>query len=130
HIAVCSAAVADYKPAKTETSKIKKTGEGLDLHLIKTPDILNELGKLKREQCLVGFALETDNIEEYARKKLANKNLDIIVANSATEKGSGFSGDTNKVMIVDKHNKITNFELKKKSEVAEDIVNYIIEFIK
>ncbi|MCE3227749.1 MAG: phosphopantothenoylcysteine decarboxylase [Bacteroidetes bacterium] len=127
-IAVCSAAVADYRPKEVSVSKIKKKEEHLNLELIKTNDILAELGKMKARQLLVGFALETNDIEIYAAKKLKEKNLDIIVANSATEKGSGFAGDTNKVTIIDKHNKITNFELKNKQEVAQDIVNYILEF--
>jgi phosphopantothenoylcysteine decarboxylase / phosphopantothenate---cysteine ligase len=129
-VAVCSAAVADYRPKEVSSSKIKKKDASLNLELIKTNDILQELGKMKTSQCLVGFALETDNIKDYALKKLQDKNLDIIIANSASEEGSGFSGDTNKVMIIDKHNKITNFELKKKTEVADDIVNYITGFLK
>lgn len=130
HIAVCSAAVADYKPKTVSDSKIKKKDAELILDLIKTTDILSELGKLKKNQCLVGFALETNDLLNYATQKLKNKNLDIIVANSAVEQGSGFAIDTNKVTIIDKHNKITNFELKTKQEVASDIVNYIIEFVK
>jgi phosphopantothenoylcysteine decarboxylase/phosphopantothenate--cysteine ligase len=129
-IAVCSAAVADYKPKEVSLSKIKKSDAELHLDLVKTKDILKELGSVKTNQCLVGFALETDNVQEYALKKLKEKNLDIIVANSASEEGSGFSGDTNKVTLIDKHNKITNFELKKKTEVAEDIVRYITGYLK
>lgn len=128
-IVICSAAVADYKPAKTNSEKIKKKEEVLNLELIKTKDILSELGKQKTKQFLVGFALETQNITEYAKQKLKNKNLDMIVANSASEHGSGFGVDTNKITIIDKHNKISNFELKPKQEVAKDIVNYIIELI-
>lgn len=129
-IAVCSAAVADYKLKTVSSIKIKKQEDNVNLELIKTTDILAELGKIKENRCLVGFALETDNLQEYAEKKLKNKNLDMIVANSAAEAGSGFGGDTNKVMIIDKHNKITNFELKSKKEAAADVVNYIIDFIK
>ena len=127
-IAVCSAAVADYAPRSASSSKIKKQDEEMKLDLVRTKDILKELGKLKKKQCLVGFALETDNLLEYAKGKLSSKNLDIVVANAANEAGSGFSGDTNKVTIVDKHNKITNFELKSKREIAADIVNYILEY--
>ncbi len=130
NIAVCAAAVADYKPAEAAVSKIKKNESGLVLKLERTIDIVKHLGKLKTRQCLVGFALETDNLLEYAKEKLVNKNMDIIIANSASEKGSGFGGDTNKITIIDKHNKIVNFELKNKVEVANDIVNYIIDFIK
>ena len=128
-LVICSAAVADYKPAHVSDHKIKKKDELFNLELVKTKDILFELGKLKKKQCLVGFALETMNVEEYAQQKLKNKNLDLVVANSATEAGSGFSGDTNKVTLIDKHNKITKFELKTKQEVAADIVNYIIDFV-
>jgi phosphopantothenoylcysteine decarboxylase/phosphopantothenate--cysteine ligase len=87
------------------------------------------LGKEKNNQVLVGFALETDSVLDYAKQKLIDKNLDIIVANSANEAGSGFGVDTNKITIIDKHNKITNFELKPKDKVAEDLVAYIINFI-
>lgn len=128
-IVICSAAVADYKPAQVSDQKIKKKDEQFNLELIKTRDILAELGKLKNKHCLVGFALETMKVEEYAKQKLKNKNLDVVVANSAIEEGSGFSGDTNKITIIDKHNKITKFELKTKQEVAADIVNYIIDFV-
>ncbi|MBA2611624.1 MAG: bifunctional phosphopantothenoylcysteine decarboxylase/phosphopantothenate--cysteine ligase CoaBC [Bacteroidetes bacterium] len=129
-IVVCSAAVADYKPANVSDKKIKKQKEGLSLELIKTKDILTELGKQKKKQCLVGFALETENLLGYAKDKLKTKNLDIIIANSAGEKGAGFTVDTNKITIIDKHNKISNFELKSKQEVADDIIAYLIDFIK
>jgi phosphopantothenoylcysteine decarboxylase / phosphopantothenate---cysteine ligase len=129
-IVICSAAVADYKPKTISSKKIKKKDDDFNLELTKTKDILLELGKQKTNQCLVGFALETENIIEYATQKLKNKNADIMVANSASEQGSGFGADTNKITLIDKHNKITSFELKNKLEVAEDIVNYIIEFIK
>src|SRR5262249_15883576 len=122
------AAVADYKPANVSRSKIKKKDEQINLVLVKTKDILAKLGLEKKEQCLVGFALETDNVLEYAAEKLKSKNLDMFVANSATEPGSGFGIDTNRVTLVDKHNKITKFELKSKQEVARDLVNYIIDF--
>jgi phosphopantothenoylcysteine decarboxylase/phosphopantothenate--cysteine ligase len=127
-IAVCSAAVADYAPKSASTSKIKKGSGEMKLELARTKDIISELGKLKQKQFLVGFALETDNLLEYAKEKLNNKNLDMIVANAANEAGSGFGGDTNKVTIIDKRNKITNFELKSKKEIAADIVNYILEY--
>ncbi|WP_317897195.1 bifunctional phosphopantothenoylcysteine decarboxylase/phosphopantothenate--cysteine ligase CoaBC [Aurantibacillus circumpalustris] len=129
-IVICSAAVADYKAANVSELKIKKKEDNFKLDLIKTKDILLELGKQKKNQCLVGFALETNNLEEYAKQKLKNKNLDLVVANSASDVGSGFSGDTNKITIIDKHNKITNFELKSKQKAASDIVNYIIDFVK
>jgi phosphopantothenoylcysteine decarboxylase/phosphopantothenate--cysteine ligase len=129
NIVICSAAVSDYKPASVSVSKIKKKSAEISLQLIKTIDILAHLGKEKNNQVLVGFALETDNVLDYAKQKLIDKNLDIIVANSANEAGSGFGVDTNKITIIDKHNKITNFELKPKDKVAEDLVAYIINFI-
>ena len=129
NIVICSAAVADYKPASISTEKIKKKTENLNLELIKTKDILSELGKQKKAQLLVGFALETENLIEYATEKLKNKNLDLIIANSAIEKGAGFGSTTNKITIIDKHNKISNFELKSKTEVATDIVNHLVDFV-
>ena len=99
------------------------------LKIIKTKDILSELGKQKQQQILVGFALETNNLIEYATEKVKSKNLDLIIANSAIEKGSGFATETNKITIIDKHNKISNFELKSKQEVAIDIVNYLIDLL-
>jgi phosphopantothenoylcysteine decarboxylase/phosphopantothenate--cysteine ligase len=131
-IVICSAAVADYKPAIVSATKIKKKNNGddlLHLELIKTKDILSEMGKQKQQQLLVGFALETNNLIEYAAEKVKSKNLDLIIANSAIEKGAGFGTETNKITIIDKHNKISNFELKSKQEVAIDIVNYLIDLL-
>ncbi len=129
-IAVLSAAVADYKPKTVSDCKIKKKDSDLSIELTKTTDILETLGKQKKHQLLVGFALETDNIIEYAKAKIDRKNLDFIVANSATETGAGFGVDTNKITIIDKHNKLYNFELKSKQEVAKDIVNFALNYLK
>jgi phosphopantothenoylcysteine decarboxylase/phosphopantothenate--cysteine ligase len=96
---------------------------------VKTKDILETLGKQKKNQILVGFALETDNVIEYAKEKIKKKNLDFIVANSAIEKGAGFGVDTNKITIIDKHNNLYNFELKSKQEVAKDIVNFALNYL-
>ena len=90
---------------------------------------METLGKQKSKQLLVGFALETNNIIEYAKEKIVKKNLDFIVANSATEKGAGFAVDTNKITIIDKHNKMYNFELKSKQDVAKDIVNFALNYL-
>lgn len=128
-VAVLSAAVADFKPKTVVASKIKKKDENLSIDLIKTIDILESLGKQKKHQLLVGFALETDNVIEYAKEKIKKKNLDFIIANSATEQGSGFGVDTNKITIIDKHNKLYNFELKSKQEVAKDIVSFAINYL-
>jgi len=125
-IAILSAAVSDYKPTKVSETKIKKSDDTLRIELVKTKDILASLGKVKKDQYLVGFALETDNELENAKSKLVNKNLDLIVLNSLKDKGAGFAGDTNKVTIIDKDENISKFELKSKTEVAQDLLNIII----
>ena len=126
-VAILSAAVSDYKPKNVSTSKIKKSEEAFSIELVKTKDILAALGKIKKEQYLVGFALETNNELENAKSKLINKNLDLIVLNSLNDEGAGFAVDTNKVTIIDKYENITKFDLKSKSEVAKDILNIIID---
>ena len=130
-IIIMSAAVSDYTPEITESHKIKKKENDLNISLKPTKDILLELGKNKSDnQILVGFALETDNEIENAKSKLQRKKLDLIILNSLKDAGAGFGFDTNKVTIIDKNNKIDNYELKPKSEVAEDIFNKIISLLK
>jgi phosphopantothenoylcysteine decarboxylase/phosphopantothenate--cysteine ligase len=130
-ITVMSAAVADYKPKVVATSKIKKKESDLTLELEKTVDILATLGKSKQSnQILVGFALETNDEENYAKGKLEKKNLDLVVLNSLNDKGAGFKGDTNKITIFNKAFEKTTFETKSKLEVAKDICNAIINLIK
>lgn len=134
-IVICSAAVADFKTTTTSSSKLKKqkgakAGDKLHLELEITRDILAELGKQKTKQVLVGFALETDHLEAYAAEKLRSKNLDLVVANWANDAETGIGSDNNRVSLIDKHNKITNFELKAKQAVARDIVNYILDMTK
>lgn len=125
-ILVMSAAVADYKPSKVSKVKIKKNNSNFDLPLTKTKDILAYLGKVKpKNQILVGFALETNNELEHAIEKLKKKNLNFIVLNSLRNKGAGFATDTNQITILDKHNQLTEFPLKSKTEVAKDIINTI-----
>lgn len=127
-IAVMSAAVADYTPEKVSISKIKKSGDELHLKLKKTKDILADLGKLKsNKQFLVGFALETDNEIENAKKKLKNKNLDFIVLNSLKTKGAGFGHDTNNVVFIDTKGNVEKSKLKSKSDVAHDIVRKVLD---
>jgi phosphopantothenoylcysteine decarboxylase/phosphopantothenate--cysteine ligase len=126
-IAVMCAAVADYKPATAADKKIKKTEDKRTIELVPTKDILAELGRMKKgKQVLVGFALETDNEEANAKSKLQKKNLDMVVLNSLRDTGAGFKGETNKITIIDRHNKTYNFELKSKAEAAADIVDHII----
>ena len=128
-IAILSAAVADYRPAEVASEKIKKSDSELTIRLEKTKDILASLGALKKDQYLVGFALETENELENAKSKLKKKNLDLIVLNSLRDKGAGFRGDTNKVTLINKDNKILPFEVKPKTEVAGDILAFITDEI-
>jgi phosphopantothenoylcysteine decarboxylase/phosphopantothenate--cysteine ligase len=126
-VSVLSAAVADYKPAKVASQKIKKADTEFTLELVKTKDIAAELGKLKKTgQMIVGFALETENELTNAKKKLESKNFDLIVLNSLNDKDAGFGFDTNKITIINKK-EAKEFNLKSKKEVAEDIVNEIIK---
>jgi phosphopantothenoylcysteine decarboxylase/phosphopantothenate--cysteine ligase len=128
---VMCAAVADYTPATVSAQKIKKQDGGLNIELKKTTDILKTLGQQKREgQVLVGFALETNNEEQYAIEKLQKKNLDLIVLNSLNDAGAGFKNDTNKVTLIDRALHKTTFELKNKTEVAHDICIKLIELLK
>lgn len=128
---IFSAAVADYRPIAPAEQKIKKKEDQLSLELVKNPDILSWAGENKRrDQVLVGFALETNDALQNATEKLSRKNLDMIVVNTLEDKGAGFAHDTNRISILDVHNKITKFELKSKSEVAADIVKYMIQFKK
>ncbi|MRT17467.1 bifunctional phosphopantothenoylcysteine decarboxylase/phosphopantothenate--cysteine ligase CoaBC [Vitellibacter sp. q18] len=126
-VAILSAAVADYRPSEVASEKIKKSTADLTLQLTKTKDILASLGAIKKNQFLVGFALETENEEENAKLKLKKKNLDLIVLNSLRDKGAGFQGDTNKISLIGKDNKAIAFPVKPKKEVAKDILDYIIQ---
>lgn len=131
-IIIMAATVADFTPATSSNKKIKKAEQTsktneLIIQLKPTKDILASVGKIKKKnQLLVGFALETHDELENAKKKLAKKNLDYIVLNSLNDKGAGFNHETNKVTLIDKNNNINNFELKSKVKVAEDIFNIIL----
>jgi len=125
-IAIMSAAVADYRPEEVAQKKIKKQSENLTLKLVKNKDILATMGSQKREdQFLVGFALETDNEIENAKKKLYTKKLDLIVLNSLSDAGAGFGHQTNKVTFIDKSGQTEVFDLKSKTKVAEDLVDTV-----
>lgn len=121
-MAIASAAVADYAPKEVASEKIKKKDDNLTIELVKNPDILKTMGERKAHQCLVGFALETNNEEANAKEKMQKKNLDIIVLNSLRDEGAGFQGDTNKVKIFTKQEEY-EFLLKNKEDVAKDILN-------
>jgi phosphopantothenoylcysteine decarboxylase/phosphopantothenate--cysteine ligase len=124
------AAVADYKPKTVADQKIKKKDNDLTLELSRTTDIASSLGKLKHNgQIMVGFALETQEEQANAIKKLESKNLDLIVLNSLNDQGAGFGHYTNKIRIIDRNHSIKKFELKNKTGVADDFVNAILEKI-
>ncbi|WP_109298977.1 bifunctional phosphopantothenoylcysteine decarboxylase/phosphopantothenate--cysteine ligase CoaBC [Aquimarina sp. AU474] len=124
-IAIASAAVADYRPKQVSSQKIKKADSEFSIQLERTRDILKWMGTEKKNQFLVGFALETENEEENAKGKLKKKNLDLIVLNSLNDKGAGFKGATNKVTLINHKLEIKAFELKTKTEVAKDVFNEI-----
>ncbi|SNR15538.1 bifunctional phosphopantothenoylcysteine decarboxylase/phosphopantothenate--cysteine ligase CoaBC [Tenacibaculum jejuense] len=126
-IAILSAAVADYRPKNVATQKIKKKDASLIIELEPTKDILKSLGEIKKNQLLVGFALETNDEVSNAQKKIEKKNLDLIVLNSLRDKGAGFARDTNKITIIDSDFKEKSFPLKSKKEVAKDIIDEIIQ---
>lgn len=124
-IAIKAAAVADYAPETVFSQKVKKTDDSLELKLKKNPDILYELGKIKGDKILVGFAMETENLIENAGLKVKKKNLDFIVANDLNEAGAGFAADTNVVKIIDRAGNIDSIPLKKKAEVADIILDRV-----
>jgi len=127
-IAVLAAAVSDYKPVTKATQKIKKMESDLALSLTKTKDIAASLGELKHNgQIVVGFALETENENANAIKKLESKNFDLIILNSLNDKGAGFGHDTNKITIIDRRHHEKSFDLKDKAAVARDIVQAIVD---
>ena len=126
-IAILSAAVADYRPASIAAQKIKKKEGEMTIKLEKTLDILASLGKIKEDQFLVGFALETENEIENAKIKIRKKNLDLIVLNSLNDEGAGFATDTNKVTLIGADNKAYPFSVKPKEDVARDILEHIIK---
>ncbi len=125
-IIMMAAAVADFKVKEPQSQKIKKKNKPLHLDLLPTPDILNQLGQQKRKhQIIVGFALETNNEIQNARKKLKTKNLDFIVLNAANVKGEGFNCPTNRITIIDKKGNVIHGVLKSKKNVASDIFDVI-----
>ena len=126
-IAIMCAAVADYTPVVVENEKIKKKNIIFNIELKKTKDILKKLGTLKTaKQILIGFALETNYEKGYALEKLKQKNADYIILNSLRDKGAGFGHSTNKITIFDKQGIESSFEMKSKEDVANDIINTIL----
>ncbi len=125
-IVIKSAAVADYKPKVYSTEKIKKGDGDLELTLTRDNDILKMLGENKTHQILIGFAAESNNVIENAKKKLKNKNLDFIVANDITAKDTGFASEDNKVTILSKDGKVINLDKMSKKQVASNIFDMIL----
>jgi phosphopantothenoylcysteine decarboxylase/phosphopantothenate--cysteine ligase len=127
--AILAAAVADYRPEKVSEKKIKRAGkEAFALSLVPNPDIAAALGKIKKpEQLTVGFALETNDEEANAIKKMEEKNLDCIVLNSLNDKGAGFEHDTNKITLLSRNGEKQSFPLQSKSDVAKDIIDTILK---
>lgn len=124
--AILCAAVADFTPTEQSDFKLKRNADNLQINLKPTTDIAAEVGKIKRhEQFLVGFALETNNEEANAKDKMERKNFDFIVLNSLQDPNSGFGFDTNKVSIIHRSGLQRKYELKYKTDVAEDIVKEI-----
>ncbi len=125
-LGIFAAAVADYTPVLVADKKIKKTEDSFFLELKKTKDILKEVGHIKKPgQLTIGFALETNDEESNAIKKIQGKNLDAIVLNSLNDAGAGFAHETNKIKIIQRNGEMISFDLKNKSAVANDIVDFI-----
>lgn len=124
-VVIKSAAVADYKPKDYSTKKIKKSDDDLVISLDRNKDIAYEIGKIKKDKILVGFAAETNDLLENAKGKVTKKNLDFIVANDLTQEGAGFGVDTNIVKIIDKNGNIEEFPKMKKDQVANVILDKV-----
>jgi phosphopantothenoylcysteine decarboxylase/phosphopantothenate--cysteine ligase len=128
HLGIFSAAVADYRPEIVATQKIKKQADEHTLQLVKNPDILTWASNNRNnQQKVVGFALETNNAQEYALDKLTRKNLDFIILNEFVKDISGFQAETNKITIFDRDQSDFEFPLKSKKEVAKDILSIVLK---
>jgi phosphopantothenoylcysteine decarboxylase/phosphopantothenate--cysteine ligase len=127
HMVFKAAAVGDYRPETYYPTKIKKDNDRLTLTLVKNPDILKELGKRKGKCILVGFAAETENIEEYAMKKMREKNLDFIVANDVTRQGAGFEKNTNEGLLITREGEVIAIPQMDKKEFAHRIIDEVIK---
>lgn len=127
-ILVMCAAVADYKPAKVSAQKIKKRNETLSLELVPTPDILASLPKQDREFLVVGFAAETNDVEQNAQKKLRDKNCDIVVANDVSSADSGMESDANEVTIFFQNGERRRISRAAKKIIARELVKIFSEF--
>jgi phosphopantothenoylcysteine decarboxylase/phosphopantothenate--cysteine ligase len=129
-IIIKAAAVSDYRPGRTVREKMKKSKAALSVELEKNPDILYELGRIKRQRCLIGFAAETSNVISSAKAKLDRKNLDLIVANDVKQPGIGFGADYNEVKLIDRGGKVEALPRMEKEELASRILDRAIEIKK
>ena len=123
---IMAAAVSDYRPLEYSSAKMKRSKKPLELRLEPNPDILKEIGAMKGGKLLVGFAAESDDLADNARKKLQEKNLDMIVANDVTQEGSGFDGDTNIATIVERGGATRALPLMTKDELADQILDHLL----
>lgn len=126
-VVIQSAAVADYRPKTYSNKKIKKSDGDLVIELSRNKDVAQELGKIKGNKILIGFAAETNDLLENAKKKISKKNLDFIVANDLTKEGAGFKSDTNIVKIIDSKGNISEYPKLLKSEVAKVILDKLLK---
>ncbi|MDQ0914143.1 bifunctional phosphopantothenoylcysteine decarboxylase/phosphopantothenate--cysteine ligase CoaBC [Paenibacillus sp. V4I5] len=122
HLVIKAAAVADYRPAVVAEHKIKKKSDSLTLELVKNPDILQEIGTLKKHQFIIGFAAETERLDEHAMDKLNRKNCDLIVGNDVSQEGAGFGGDTNVVRFYDRNGLVEALPIQSKKDVARRLL--------
>ncbi len=126
-VLLMAAAVSDYRPTQVERKKIKRGLDEMQFHLTQNPDILRNLSPRQTQQLVVGFAAETHDLEREARRKLADKNLDLIVANDVNRPDSGFQADTNEVTIIAREGAPLPLSLRSKEEVAEAVLDRVVE---
>ena len=128
-VVVMAAAVCDQRPASRSDAKVKKGALPSSLDLVATPDILKALGRKKGRRVLVGFAAETENLVENAKQKLAEKNLDLIVANDVRQEGAGFGGETNSATLIDAQGRASEACGVSKRDLAETIWDRVVELL-
>jgi phosphopantothenoylcysteine decarboxylase/phosphopantothenate--cysteine ligase len=129
-VVIKAAAVSDFRPKVMSKQKMKKANASCSLELEKTEDILREIGKRKGNRVLIGFAAETENLIANARKKLTEKNLDLIVVNDVTKPGAGFGLDTNQVKILYLSGEVKDLPLMSKEEVSQLILDEVVKLLK
>ena len=128
-ILIKAAAVADYRVTQISNQKLKKTNQPLEIHLVENPDILKEVAKKKKNQIVVGFAAETENLIENGQKKLHSKKLDMLIANDVSNPNSTFNSDTNQIRIITPSGTSEILPIASKDEVAHHILNEIVKLI-